>query len=259
MSIRKDLQAAYILHARPYRDTSLLLDVLTQYHGRVSLIARGVRKPKNNQRYLLQPFIPLLLSWQGKSQLKTLVGIEARTLSTDAMSPPTATHMLQAHHALLGDRLYSALYVNELLVYLMNQEDPSTQLYDQYELLLQRLQQQQPLEACLRYFEFEVLSELGYGINFFTEAETDQAISADKYYYFITDKGFIDTTNHPHIRDMSYLGADLLALQQGNLDDGNARAAAKNITRTALRPHLRGRKLKSRELFMVQKPNSSST
>ena len=248
MSIRKDLQAGYILHARPYRDTSLLLDILTQDHGRISLIARGVRKAKNNQRYLLQPFIPLLLSWQGKSQLKTLVGIEARTLSAGHIPAPSATHTVQ-HHGLIGERLYSALYANELLVYLMTQDDPSTQLYDQYERLLQHLQQQQPLEMCLRHFEFDVLNELGYGINLSTEAETDTAIRPDRHYYFIADKGFIDTANHPHIRDVSYQGADLLALQQGDLEFGGARIAAKSITRTALRPHLRGRKLKSRELF----------
>ena len=62
---RTELEPGYVLHHRPWRDTSRILDVFTREHGRLSLFARGVRGPKSRLASLLQPFRPLLLSWSG--------------------------------------------------------------------------------------------------------------------------------------------------------------------------------------------------
>ena len=40
-------EPAYILHAKPYRETSQLLDVFTRDHGRIGLVANGARRPKS--------------------------------------------------------------------------------------------------------------------------------------------------------------------------------------------------------------------
>ena len=49
-------ELAYVLHARPWRETSLLVEVLSAEHGRVGLLARGVHGPKRQAlRAALQP------------------------------------------------------------------------------------------------------------------------------------------------------------------------------------------------------------
>src|SRR5580693_2734969 len=101
------LQQAFILHHRPFRETSLLLDVFTEEHGKISLIAKGVRKHRSTLKALLQPFVPLLVSWQGKNELMNLVSVEAK-------GPP---------FQLRGDCLLSGLYVNELLVRVLQKQD----------------------------------------------------------------------------------------------------------------------------------------
>src|SRR5689334_15045703 len=117
------LQPAYILHTRAYRDTSLLLEVLTQDYGRVSLVARGVRNSRMRLRSILQPFIPLLLSMQGRSELKLLISAEMNGLSL----------------SLRGDCLLSGFYLNELLVRSLQKEDPHPELYILYQKTLNHL------------------------------------------------------------------------------------------------------------------------
>lgn len=234
MSAKVELQAAYILHTRPYRDTSLLLDVLTADYGKVSLVAKGVKKAKNNQRYLLQPLQPLLLSWQGQHSLKTMIGVEAS----------------RAKYELVGARLYSTLYANELLTYLMVQDDPSSGIYYLYEQLLHALLDDScELESSLRCFEFSLLEELGYGIDFSSEAEAGQSIEAEQSYYYIDDYGFVLTQHRPDVRSVSFQGADLQAMAMRDFALSSTRQSAKQLSRLAFKPHLRGRPLKSRELF----------
>ena len=243
MSARIELHPSYILHTRPYRDTSLLVDTITQGYGKVSLIARGARKAKNNQRYLLQPFMPLLLSWQGKGALKTLTGVEPQGLAS----------------SLAGVRLYSAMYANELLSYLLVQDDPTMTMYEDYQVLLDELCESECLiEPCLRRFELHLLEELGYGINFIDDADTAEPIVADQHYFFIANHGFVATGRRPDIRDVSYTGRSLLNIAKYTFDDSDTRRAAKQLLRGALKPYLRGRKLKSRELFATLVPPISN-
>lgn len=236
---RVELQSAYILHARPYRDTSLLVDVLTPDYGRVCLIAKGARKAaskgKSNQRSFLQPFISLQLSWQGKSSLKTLIGAE-----------PIENY----HTSLAGHRLYSALYVNELLLYVLPQENPADDLYDVYHMLLQHLCDENfELEPCLRQFEFQLLDELGYGINFYAEANNGNDFEPTKEYVYVLNHGFVETHAAAH-NSMSFRGEDIINIQQSVFETANTCRAAKIITRLALKPLLKGKELKSRELFL---------
>lgn len=232
-----ELQASYVLHTRAYRDTSLLVTILTKNHGKLNLIARGARKTSkssSNPRYLLQPFIPLLLSWQGKGSLKTLTSKEA---SSNTLS-------------MQGERLYSAMYANELLVYLLQEGDPSEDIYHLYEELLTTLSLPSVLlEPCLRDFEFSLLSALGYEINFFTDAESDAPLHSQYHYYYLPNLGFVDINNHPEIRDIYFDGRVLLCIGNGDYSTLEARQAAKIIARAALSPHLQNRPLKSRELF----------
>lgn len=143
------LQPVFILHRRPYRNTSLLLDAFSPDHGRMGLAARGAAAPRSRLKGLLQPFTPLLLSWSGAGDLATLTGAEDAGL-------PIA---LPPHRVLAG------LYVNELLMRLLRRLDPQTGLFTAYRTLLTELATAPNEEPVLRRFEKQLLDELGYGLN----------------------------------------------------------------------------------------------
>ncbi|MFT6101603.1 MAG: DNA repair protein RecO (recombination protein O) [Granulosicoccus sp.] len=234
-----ELAPCYVLHTRPYSDTSLLVDVLTQSHGKLTLLARGARKvskTKKNPRYLLQPFIPLLVSWQGKSTLKTLTTVEA----VDSTTP------------LVGNALYSAMYANELLVYILKDGDTEGEgIYLYYQALLQKLSVSLvALDVCLREFEFGLLGELGYAIDFMSEAEQYTSLCSDSLYYYFLDQGFIDVKNSPSLSGMQFKGQDLINIGCGDYSALVTRQTAKYIARITLKRHLGSRRLRSRELFL---------
>ena len=230
--MRAELQPAYILHTRAYRDTSLLVDIFSANYGRLSLIAKGARKPKQYQRHLLQPFIPLLISWQGKGQLKTLLAVEASAPSLE----------------LQGRFLYSGLYLNELLNYILPPNDASQGVFELYVAALDQLRLQVDLECCLRQFEFLLLSELGYGIDFTMDIANGQPIKETSVYRFVVEQGFVEVLSD--IGEMPcYPGGLLIAIAHQQFDCLEVRRAAKAISRQALAPYLQGRELKSRELF----------
>ncbi len=231
--MRVELQPAYILHTRPFRDTSLLLDCFSKSYGRMTLVAKGARSPKQRQRHLLQPFIPLLLSWQGKSDLKTLIAVESHGAAFD----------------LKNNYLYSGFYINELLIYLLAQHDVATDIYEIYEQLLSELNQQGDLEVSLRIFEFSFLSLLGYEIDFKCEGVEGKAIAPHHYYAFINEVGFVLVDDCPDNKPSNYSGEQLLLIAQNNYEDPLTRKVAKHIARTALSFHLQGREIKSRVLF----------
>ena len=138
---RVDRQPAFVLHRRAYREGSLLLDVLTRDFGRIALVARAARASKKGQGSLLQPFQALLVSWSGKGELKTLVSVERSQML------PLVT----------GERLYSALYLNELLVRSLAPADPHLPVFEAYESLLPGLAEDPDHEPLLRNFELKLL------------------------------------------------------------------------------------------------------
>ena len=77
MSKRVQQQDAWILHHRPFRDSSQILDVLTRDHGRIAVVARGSRGAKSKLAGVLRPFLPLRVSWVARTDLGTLTGAEA--------------------------------------------------------------------------------------------------------------------------------------------------------------------------------------
>ena len=134
------LAPAYVLHARPFRETSLLLDVFTCDHGRISLIAKGAKRAKSTKSALLQPFSAITISWCGRSDLQTLTHVEARQVSK----------------RLMGKALLCGLYINELLIKLLHRHDPYTRLFHAYEQLIKQLIETNDLEISLRVFELQL-------------------------------------------------------------------------------------------------------
>ena len=234
--MRVETQPAYLLHSRPYRDTSLLLELITPEFGRVSAVARGVRgqsKSAKARRSILTPFLPLTIGWSGNSDLKTINRFEAAGLAVP----------------LRGDRLYSGIYVNELFTRLIQHYDGHPQWYELYQKVMRGLYTETSADIVLREFEFELLQELGYGIDLMVEGVSGEPITADYAYFFGVDEGFSRCANRPDsaVPDL-FEGADLLALAAGHYS-ATARRAAKRLCRLALAAQLGEKPLKSRELF----------
>ena len=99
---RVELDAVFVLHHRPWRDTSRMLDVFTREHGRLMLFARGVRGPRSRSASLLQPFVPLLASWTGSGETAQLTQVEAAPGGSVAGLPAGA----QGGAPLQADRYY---------------------------------------------------------------------------------------------------------------------------------------------------------
>lgn len=231
--MRVTLQPAYVMHSRPYRDSSALLDVFTAEYGRISLVARGARRQqrRGGSAVNLQPFTPLLLSFSGHSQLKSLV----------------ATESARAMISLRGDRLFSGLYLNELLVRLLHRNDAHPTLFAAYDQALHSLAGSTTVDDVLRRFEMTLLDELGYGFDPGVEGASGEAIQAANWYHYEPGVGLVAAPEGSRGGTL-FSGADLLAFAVGELG-GPARLAAKRLLREALAVHLGAEPLRSRELF----------
>ena len=232
--MRVALQPAYILHSRAYRDSSALLEVFTAEHGRISLVARGARRKGRGGTpgARLQPFTPLLLSFSGRSELKALG-------ASETVGRPRVLH---------AQRLFSGLYLNELLVRLLHRHDPHPRLFACYDATLDALAGIEPVDDVLRQFEFNLLGELGYGFSLDLDGLSGEALCPECWYYYHPDWGLVrdDAARGPSPR--AFCGADLLAMATGGFG-GPARATAKRLLRLVLSMHLGDRPLHSRELF----------
>jgi DNA repair protein RecO (recombination protein O) len=233
--MRAQLQAAFILHRRPYRNTSLLLEVLVQEHGRLGLVARGAAAPRSRLKGLLQPFTPLLLSWSGAGDLATLTAAE----ETGRPFP------------LAPNRVLAGLYVNELLLRLLPRLDPHPDLFIAYSALLAELTVSMSEEPPLRQFEKRLLDALGYGLTLDREAVSGALIVAEDQYCYVLDRGPLAAGRSDDGVPIS--GRGLLALRDGMLADPVVLREVKRLTRAALAEQLRGRPLKTRELYRAKR------
>jgi DNA repair protein RecO (recombination protein O) len=171
--VRHEAQAAFVLHTYPYRETSMIVEVFSQHHGRVPLMARGARRPKSAVRGLLLSFQPLALSWFGKGELRTLHSAE-----------------WQGGQPLLqGTALICGFYLNELLLKLLHRDDPHEQLFLHYQETLQELARSRDYAAILRRFEKNLLKELGYALMLEHDAESGAAIEPEARYRYVIERG----------------------------------------------------------------------
>jgi len=216
---RISLEPGYVLHSREYRDTSRILDVFTQRHGRLTLFARGARGPKSKLASLLMPFRPLLVSWTGKGDAAQLTGAE---LHGESVTLPSR-------------QVLSGFYLNELIIKLTTRHDPQTQLFDDYAGALRRLAADTAPEPVLRVFEKRLLASLGYGLEFDVAEQT--------YYQFRVDSGLCEVREDT---PGAYSGRCLLALQEETLRDPESLDVARRLLRQALDHCLEGRELRTR-------------
>lgn len=221
------LQPAFILQHRKYRETSLIIDVLTRDFGRISLLAKGVRKAKSKTAGLLQPFLPLAISYAGKAELKILTDVE----------------IIQPFTELKGLALYCGFYINELVRFFLHKYDPHPEVFAYYEECLSRLSDSSKIEAALRIFELDVMDNIGYGLQLKQDAGNKKPINPSKKYVFNVELGPIKAENGP------FSGKTLQAMSARELTDPEVLAEAKILMRTVIDTYLQGKPLKSRTVI----------
>jgi DNA repair protein RecO (recombination protein O) len=225
------LEAAFVLHRRAFRETSALVELFTREHGRVGLVARGVRGKRARNAGVLQPFSRLSVSWSAQGELGTLTGVEA--------AGPV--------RGLSGRRLASGFYLNELILRLTRREDPLPELFDRYAETLAALAGGAGEAPVLRLFERDLLAALGYGLQLETDT-TGARVTDDRHYRYELEHGPVPVGGaQPGMLHLS--GASLLALASGHFGDADTEREALRLTRAALRLYLGDRPLKSRELL----------
>lgn len=221
-------QPAYILHARPWRETSLLLECLTREHGRVGMVARGVRRPRARlSQSQLQPFQSLQVSFVLRGELATLRGAEAEGRPL----------------ALEGAGLLSGLYVNELVVRLSERQDPYPALFPLYRQTLQRLAGAESPAWTLRRFERDFLRELGYAMQLEHDADNSEPLRSDGAYLYVPEHGPVAAERG--VSGMRVLGGDLQALAGDRMPDAAAMGRLRRLSRGLLHHHLGGIPLRS--------------
>lgn len=224
---RVQLAPGYILHHRPYRDTSRIFEVVTRDHGRLSLFARGVRGPKAKLASILQPFQMLLLSWTGRGEAAQLTGAESAQAA-----PPVPAACLMA-----------SFYLNELLMKLTTRHDPLPAVFDTYHETLESLRHGAPLERELRVFEKRLLEALGYGLDLDSEALTGKPIEPNEYYHFRPEQGLV-----PTVADAAgaLAGHSLIGLANEHLSSTRELEDSRRVLQAALAQCLEGRPLATR-------------
>ncbi|NVJ66223.1 MAG: DNA repair protein RecO [Gammaproteobacteria bacterium] len=223
--------SAFILHTRPFKETSLLVEAFTMSEGRVSLVAKGARSQskKNNRRALLQPFQPLQISWLGRSNLKTLKQLDSNGLP----------------YHLMGINNLCGLYLNELLLKLLIQWDPHPELFDVYQDTLKLLQNNKTPQTILREFELYLLDELGYGIDWAADINGD-LIDDQLSYSYIPQQGFaIEQLK----RGLLIQGQLINAVAQRDWHQKGSLALARTISKHIIDQILDGKELNSRKLL----------
>ena len=230
------LESGYVIHYRDYQNTSRIIDFLTENHGLISLVAQGVRRPKAAHRAVLQPFVPLVLSWVRRSELGKLTHLEGRAQAFD----------------FAGKQLMAGFYLNELLLRLLARGDPNPEAFSCYSRCLAELAVGHDVERPLRLFELQLLKALGYELNLDHEVDSGLEIQPEIYYFFELERGPVICQERTEGADV-FFGRDLIALREEMLDDKKSLKAAKRLLQRALQLYLGERPLRTRmvlsELF----------
>ncbi|WP_274571068.1 DNA repair protein RecO [Neisseria leonii] len=213
-SERINQQPAFLLSAAPWRESSLLLEMFSRDYGRVALLARSARRRQSDLRGVLVPFVPVSVSWFGAQEMKTLHRAE----------------WLGGRPQPSGRALFSALYVNELVLRLTAREDAAAPVYHALDTVLQAVCGGGRHTADLRLFEWRLLQLLGYAPDLCRDA-AGETVAAGRLYRMAAEQlpqpqEAADTDNGVVVD-----GTVLLALQQGKWSDGADLQQALRLTR----------------------------
>lgn len=221
-----NLQKAYVIHSRPYKETSLIVTFLTEKKGKISAVAKGAKRKNSRLSGNLEPFQCLNIDYRGKSDLKSLVLAEPIEVFEDFFG---------------SENLYSAFYVNELINYLVAQADESMEIFDLYKKCISNLKRNNQIEKILRDFELNILSILGYEINFLTDYDSNEPIMNGLRYKYSPQSGFSKS-------EQGYDGKILNEINERKFSK-NSLQACKEINRTTINYYFEELNIKSRIFF----------
>ena len=226
-------EPAWLLHHRPFRDSSQILDILSCDHGRLAVVARGSRGAKSKLRGILRPFLPLQLSWVIRSDLGTLTGAE----------------MGGAPLSLTGDALLSGYYVNELILKLTHRHDPQPEIFAAYGRTIEQLAGNQEVTPFLRQFEIELLRMLGYALNLDHDTESREPLRPQQKYEYRAEHGPVPISDREYEGRMVFSGAELDAIRSQQFADREVLKNAGILLRQVIAYHLDGQELNSRKVL----------
>lgn len=231
--LRREARAGVVLHSYPFRETSLIVEAFTREHGRIALVARGARRPRSPLRGVLSPFQPLLLSWSGRSELRTLIRAESQG----------------GYLALEGETLMCGFYLNELLLKLLPRDDAHERLYDAYQHTLAALAAAPEREGTLRRFELRLLEELGYAVTLDRDAGSGAAINPRRSYVYFVERGPVEAGALDAGKGVELSGATLLDMQSGNYENAVTQQQSKMLMRTLIDHYLGKQVLHTRQML----------
>ena len=240
----KESSIAYILHARAFKETSLLLHLFSQKNGRFTVVAKGVkRKGSQAQRAILQPFNLLTVEYFGRGDMKTLSDVEL--ISGLAPLPTRA--------------LACGYYLNELLLRSLQEWQEFESLFQSYQLAVNHLHSCSDFSPTLREFEVSLLDELGIAPSWDMDIMGVE-ISKTSRYYFVPEQGFQpvsirsndndELTKHSlQIEGTSLNGEAILSLGSKQFKT-ELNKSCQQITQRLLRQVIGNRPLESRKLWL---------
>lgn len=229
----QDQQPAFVLHSYPFREASLILETFTRDWGRVALVARGVRRPKSALRGVLLAFQPLLLSWGGRGELRTLHKAEWQ----------------RGYAPLKGLSLICGFYVNELLLKFLVRDDPHERLFAVYRETIDVLARNGDQAATLRRFEKNLLSELGYGLILDQEVESGAPIAAEERYTYVVERGPVRQRDDAPENGVELAGQTLIDMRSDNYATPVTQQQSKLLMRTLISHYLGEKILHTRQLL----------
>ncbi len=229
---KHDAQPAYVLHTYPFRETSLVVEAFTRNFGRLGLVARGARRPRSAIRGLMMPFQPLLLSWAGRSELRTLHKAEWQG----------------GVPQLRGSSLVCGFYLNELLLRFLPRDDAHENLYALYHEAVVSLSRDTAPEGTLRRFEKNLLREMGYGLPLEREAGSGAPIEPHKDYTYAIERGPVPLEGRTDA-PVELQGKALIDLACDNFSDASTLPQIKMLMRYLLNHYLENQELHTRQLL----------
>ena len=228
--MRVELEPSYILHTRPYRETSMIVYALTEQHGIVHMVSRGARKKGHS---LLQPYTKMQLSWSGKNELVSLSKIE--------LEHTKYTRNFRAH--------VQCFYLHELILKLIPRSSPSPELFYLYETTLELMAKNPKSEEVLRYFELQFLSILGHPLQLKYDYMNDRDIEDHIVYRYDPEHG--PTQCEINAKQWNIVVGSVLRSLEKNQLSNETLSGAKIFLRGLLKYYLQGKPLVTRQLLKV--------
>lgn len=227
---RVEGQPGWVLHRRPWGESSFLIEFFSRDHGRIGLVGKGARSARSQWRGLVEPFCPLSASWTRRGEMGTLIMLE----------PAGSRCVLE------GRALWCGLYANELLIRLVARDDPAPPLFEAYSSLLPRLADPADQARTLRRFELVLLESMGIAPDLASDADAGEPIRSDRLYHLDPDVGLVPVDRPAR---SVFRGSVIRGLLSDSLESAEDARMARSLTRILIEHQLDGRPLQTRRLL----------